>query len=427
MIWDMTEKIKAANDYKDRYSFHIDQCLKDVKSNLKPAPEDWNKNVKRVCVILTSSRGGSSLLKEVLSRNDQIVSLPGEEEPYYIMTRNVFPFGSESDGILKLKGKKTILDMMYNDLGVPVRSMNLAKIARDWNRRLIMQFPEIRFNHIDELVENCYGTSDSYEEGTELFLKALLGVKSGYYDVMKRNYDFIEEFKIEEPPFVVPGNKRPMTTDDLKSKVLLFKTPQNYCRPGIFEDMFPNAEIKYIHLTRGWAQSVNGLMDGWLSDTGFFSYNVDVIDEELTISGYSDVKKFGRKWWNFDLFPGWQQFTDTRLIDVCTRQWYSAHDWILNNYTPGLTVKFENFLSDKQGVLNQICSYIGIDPWFIDDLPDVMVTSKPKPYRWHKRKDELLDFITGANFRGRTNTGTHYMTTTMMRKLGYSTDPETWI
>ena len=109
MIWNMTEKIKKSNDYKDRYSFHIDQCLKDVKSNLKPAPEGWNENVKQVCVILTSSRGGSSLLKEVLSRNDQIVSLPGEEEPYYIMTRNVFPFGSESDGIQKLKGKKTIL------------------------------------------------------------------------------------------------------------------------------------------------------------------------------------------------------------------------------------------------------------------------------------------------------------------------------
>lgn len=427
-MWiNLKEKMREPNAYKSEYSALLDGALRDSLELCKEPRQDWNLDVKRVSVILTSSRGGSSLLKEVLSKSNHFVSLPGEEEPYYIMTKNLFPFGSESDEVSHLKNKEAILKLMYNDLGVPVNNMNLNKISRDWQRRLIYQFPEGRFPHVDTLVKNCYGTSDTYEEGTKLFLRALHGYKAGYYDISDTNSDYVEQFKIEEPPYVVPGNKRPLTTSDLSEKTLLFKTPQDYCRPGIFEYLFPNAEVKYIHLTRGWAQSTNGLMDGWLSDTGFFAYNVDCVnDVKLNIKGYSDVKRFGDKWWKFDLFPGWHHYTDTTLAKVCANQWLHAHQFIMKHFPEDiLRIKFETFLTDKQGVTDRICNYLGIDKIVVDDLPQVMITEKPKMFRWHKRKDELMTIWNQIGIR--PNTGFGAILRNTMLQLGYSKDPETWI
>ena len=427
-MWiNLKDKMREPSAYRTEYSKTLDSALEDSLELCKEPKKDWNGKVKKVCVILTSSRGGSSLMKEVLSKSNQFVSLPGEEEPYYIMTKNLFPFGSESDEVHHLKNKAAILKLMYNDLGVPVSNMSLNKISRDWQRRLIYQFPEGRFPHVDTLVKNCYGTSNSYEEGTKLFLRALHGYKSGYYDIVDKNSDYIEDYKIEEPPYVVPGNKRPLTSGDLEDKILLFKTPQDYCRYGIFEDLFPNAEIKYIHLTRGFAQSVNGLMDGWLSDTGFFAYNMDVInDVELNITGYSDIKRFGKKWWKFDLFPNWHLYSQAPLVDVCTQQWLNAHSNIVySGPKDTLRIKFENFLTDKQGTTDAICNYLNIESFHVDDLPQVMITEKPKMFRWHKRKDEIMDVWNALGIR--PNTGVGSQVRNMMRELGYSTDPETWI
>ena len=427
-MWiNLKEKMREPSDYRTKYGKILDSALEDSLNLCKEPKKDWSGKVKKVCVILTSSRGGSSLMKEVLSKSNSFVSLPGEEEPYYLMTKNLFPFGSESDEVHYLKNKAAILKLMYNDLGVPVSNMSLSKISRDWQRRLIYQFPEGRFPHVDTLVRNCYSTSKTYEEGTKLFLRALHGYKAGYYDITDTNSDYVEEYKIEEPPYVVPGNKRPLTTTDLEDKVLLFKTPQDYCRQGIFEDLFPNAEIKYIHLTRGFAQSVNGLMDGWLSDTGFFAYNMDLVNDlELNITGYSDVKRFGKKWWKFDLFPNWSSYIDAPLVDICTQQWWSAHSQIMyHGPKDPLRIKFENFLIDKQGVTDTICRYLNVQTFHVDDLPQVMITEKPKAYRWHKRKDEIMEVWNALGIR--PNTGLGSLIRNTMRALGYSTDPETWI
>ena len=427
-MWiNIEEQMRKPNKYRAEYTKILDKALDDSLEICKEPKKDWNGKVKKVGVILTSSRGGSSLMKEVLSKSNQFVSLPGEEEPYYLMTKNLYPFGSKSDEVSYLKNKAAILKMMYNDLGVPVTNMNISKISKDWQRRLIYQFPEERFPYVDILVKNCYSTAKTYQEGTELFLKALHGYKAGYYDVIKNNSDYVEKFKIEEPPYVVPGNKRPLTSSDFENKTLLFKTPQNYCRYGIFEDMFPNADIKYIHLTRGFAQSINGLMDGWLSDTGFFSYNMDVVEGiELNISGYSDVKRFGKKWWKFDLPNNWYMHTDDDLVGVCANQWWSAHSQILyHGPKDTLKVKFENFLTDKQGVVDSICKYLNMESFHVDDLPQIMITEKPKIFRWHKRKDEIMEVWNAVGFR--PNTGLGSLLRNTMRALGYSTDPETWI
>lgn len=378
---------------------------------------NWNEKIKNVTVVLTASRTGSSLMKTVLSMSNDVAYLSGEEEPYYIITENAFPFNSDSDAFKTIKNKQAVLDLMHQDLGVNTDDIDIDKITKDWQQRILLQFPgmgEETYKLIPTLVKNCYSTSN-YQEGTNAFLKALLGRKSGYYDFFNDGkFDFVENLKIEEPPFVVPGQKRALTEDDYENKVFVFKTPQDCYRIGIFEQLFPNAKIKYIHLTRGFAQTVNGLMDGWLSDTGFFAHNMDIVDTELKIKGYTDRKRFGTKWWKFDLPPNWRETTDKSLAEVCLNQWMQAHNHIIESDVDKMQIKFENFLLSPQYITKEITDYLGINPIEFTQLPMVMTTEKPANFRWHKRKDEIMDLISDD-------------VETLMNKLNYSMSPDTWI
>jgi hypothetical protein len=227
---------------------------------------------------------------------------------------------------------------------------------------------------------------------------------------------FAEPAKIEEPPFVLPALRRRCCTEaDAAGKMLLFKTPSDAYRPGLYQQLFPQAEIRYIHLTRGYAQCVNGLMDGWLSRTGFFSHDMARAGVRLQIKGYSDLCEFGQRWWKFDLPPNWRDFTGASLEEVCLNQWLSCHRHILDSGVTARHIAFEDFLSDPVGTLAQVSAWLGLGPSAdLDDLPVTMATETPAAGRWRKRLALLQPM---AQRRDVAQT---------MRDLGYRLEPEGW-
>jgi hypothetical protein len=390
---------------------------------------DLNLKVKRVCIILSGSRSGSSLLKTIVSKSKDIAYLAGEEEPYFILSRNGFPFNSDSDVIKTIDNKQHLLDCIFDEMGINCDNdeIDLKQIEKDWRNRMYLQDDRVEplllnyslfragFNH---LISDGF----NWNEINQITLKDYFNGDDtyGYYDIIPENTNFIKKedlnrFKIEEPPFVIPGWKRQLVESDLETKTLFFKTPQDCYRIGLFEELFPNAEIKYIHLTRGFAQSVNGLMDGWLSETGFFAHNMEVIDERLNIEGYTDKVVGGDRWWNFDLPENWREYKDKPLEEVCLNQWYSAHNAILESEVEALTIKFEDFLEKPQETLNYITEYLNISPIKSTKLPIVMATNTPSNFRWKKREDIIMKLSKQDKVID------------MMLKLNYSTNPETWI
>ena len=381
---------------------------------------DLNKKVKRVAVILTGSRSGSSLMKTVVSRSNDVAYLSGEEEPFFILSGNGFPWSSESDGFNTVKNKQHLLDNLFDDLGINDKVFNLSKTLHDWRNRILLQFPDISEDVIDYMlpkyVSKFYTEGTDYIEATQKLLFTLFKEQAGLYDVCDGKYDFMsQKFKIEEPPFVIPPQRRRFTEEDIEDKVLVFKTPQDCYRIGIFEQLFPNADIKYIHLTRGFAQTINGLMDGWLSDTGFFAHDVSIINEELNIPGYSDVKPFGKKWWKFDLPPNWKDYKDAPLHEVCLNQWYSAHSHILNSGKQVLHIRFEDFLTQPNITANRITDYLGINPINVDNIPVVMATEKPEQFRWMKRSALINELAQRSEVKE------------LMEALTYKMEPELWV
>ena len=407
----------------NEYFKRIENAILNVNSKLSDnnfikSSGNLNEKVKKAVVILTASRSGSTLMKSILSKSDRLAYLSGEEEPYYILTKNAFPW-TESDSFTDIKNKQYLLDLIFGDMGINIPFIDVRRTTYDWQKRILYQYPEIATDlHllVESTVHQTYGNSDNYEESTKRFIETLLPDKKGYYDLfIKERQPFTEAVKIEEPPFIVPSKKRSFTENDIDTHPLLFKTPQDCYRIGIFEKLLPNAEIKYIHLSRGFAQTVNGLMDGWISETGFFAHNMASQDIELNIDGYSNKYEFGKTWWKFDLPPNWREFINSPLEDVCVNQWHSAHNSILESGVHTMRVKFEDFLISPQEVVDDICDYIGIPRVEIDVMPIIMSTDVPGLYRWRKREKLILNLAKNKKIQD------------MMYRLGYSMNPDKWL
>ncbi len=393
----------------------------------------WRPLVRRVVVILCNSRAGSSLVKHVLAEHPDIASLDGEMEPYLALTGNSFGVHADSDAIGMLAQPDLLADNIFAELGVPSPTLPPPEQLKDrWRRRLLLQYPLLFIDPAQrrKLNDALDLALQSNKQQTESAILAAvfrdqpwrmnfydgqppsslrdfgLG-PSGYYD---------EPLKIEEPPFVLPRSyRRRFTIDDAASKILLFKSPSDAYRIGMHEQLFPNADIQYLHLTRGYAQSVNGLMDGWLSPKGFFAHDMARAGTALRIGGYSDATPFGRRWWKFDLPPNWRQFIQSELGDVCLNQWLASNEAILASGVPALRVAFEDFLDHPPAQLQRIGDLLGLSDLPLPArLPVTMATDAPGALRWRKREQALLDMGRRPPVRA------------MMEQLGYTMNPESW-
>ena len=229
---------------------------------------------------------------------------------------------------------------------------------------------------------------------------------------------------IEEPPFVTIS---PWQTAPQLDRPVIIKTPSNAYRLPFYRALFPDARLRLIHLTRNAAAAINGLYDGWRYPEGFYSIP---LPGQLNITGYSDVfPDFGRDWWQYDLPPGWQDWTDRPLESVCGFQWRSAHRAILqftadNPDVDVHRVRFEDLIGSTESArtaIDGLIDWLGITPdpplseTTLLTMPLVMSTDKPRHRRWFS-KATLLEPVLA-----RPDTGA------LMASLGYDPDPETWL
>jgi len=412
----------------------MDRSLLTIKSRRDVRRSELNLMVRRVAVILSASRGGSSLFKEALALHPRIASLDGELEPLLALSGNGFNHNSDSDHIDSVANAPELASTILDEISFASEQiLHPDLLLRKWKNRLALQFPSHfldagAYRRLEQSLEVALGQLDRSDRRSEAELQCLIlssvfsedPWRISYYDgnaAPDADFHFDEPLKIEEPPFVVPTlRRRPLTPADVRDTVLLFKSPSDAYRIGMYEQLFPNAEVTYIHLTRGFAQSVNGLMDGWLYPLGFFSHDLAKIGCELAIPGYSDRVPFGRKWWKFDLPPNWRKLTHAKLEDVCLNQWHSAHESILQRGVCSLRVTFEDFIADPAAVLKRSTDHLELPAMAPPrQLPVKMATEPPRSRRWHKRGAMLMDLGRRPEVRE------------MMGLLGYPMEADAWL
>ncbi len=224
---------------------------------------------------------------------------------------------------------------------------------------------------------------------------------------------------IEEPPFIPILRRNWPSPSRILNLPLLLKSSLNAYRLNFLRKFFPNAKIQIIHLTRNPAASINGLIDGWLH-WGFFSHNFKDRQVRLKIKGYSDRFPWGRYWWNFDLFDGWQDALNLPLEHICMYQWLNSHKHILNfkekfnkdkfnkdkfnkdkfNNVSWLQIRFEDLLNGRekrQKTYDRITNFLEINRLEAGSgrFPrgKVMTTAKPRPARWRDRATQILPLL----------------------------------
>ncbi len=170
---------------------------------------------------------------------------------------------------------------------------------------------------------------------------------------------------------------------------VLDKTPPNTYRIEYLAKAFPDAH--FIYITRDGITNISSLMDGWRAKQKFsFAFREQL---DLNIDGYSG------KIWKFTNPPGWENYTNKTLEEVCAFQWLSSHEHALNSFEKLEThrwtpVKYEDLVANPEKVIRELCMFIDI-PYegklkaLAEKPPVVSTNTKPDPNKWQKNKDRL--------------------------------------
>lgn len=179
----------------------------------------------------------------------------------------------------------------------------------------------------------------------------------------------------------------------LKEYRVIDKTPPNTYRVSYLAKAFPDA--KFIYITREWRSNISSLIDGWLSDRrfnfkfrSFYDYN-----KRLNIQGYPG------KVWKFTNPPGWEEYLDKPLEEVCAFQWISAHKYSMQSFdkldkSRWVQVKYEDLIANPEKIIRELCMFIDV-PYEAklkassEALPVVSTDSKPDTSKWKKNADRL--------------------------------------
>lgn len=404
------------------------------------------EHARTVVVIASSSRGGSSLLAEILRAAPGLAHFPAEINPALRLADLMFPCTpSGSDALEASDITPAALREVDRELSAqcgvpdaaPASDADRERYALHLACRLTMQWPGETFTldgvraWMREALDHPYDPVAFHATFLEAARRCHPCVDPLRYDLPTGLVGLLHNHVgppgaalIEEPPFVAVPPWRGLTAAELKTRPLVVKTPANAYRLSAIQALFPRARLRVVHLVRNAGASINGLYDGWRHH-GFFAH---ALEERLNIRGYSELGPWARHWWKFDLPPGWEALTTAPLLDVCAHQWSAAHQtvlgWLAAN--PGVDrfrLRFEDVVGPEERrrpTWEALEAWLGVplvDPLATvirDGLPPIMATERPQRRRWAMRSALLEPVLADAAIRE------------TMEALGYATDPAGW-
>ena len=412
--------------------------------------------IRHVVVVASSSRGGSSMLMELLRHSEHLLHLQAELNPFLVLAELGWPHsGVDSDRLEPSHLNPTARQILESELGREIGRRNYdaidaRRLARDLCWRLNLQWPnlDISLIQVQQWVGQVLGelTSQDNEKVMGIDLEALhLGliarvreafpvVDPWFYDIDPRRIaEAFPDLKeptgppsmglIEEAPFILAGPWSTPSSVDLATKPLVIKTPSNAYRLPFIQALFPSACIRVLHLVRNPAASINGLIDGWC----FRGFHAHRLQEPLTIPEYLDRRPEDAHWWKYDLPPGWQAFTSEGLPAVCAHQWASAHEAILDHLEQHdwdrARLRFEDLMAESEiriGHFRRLFEWLDVpleprmEHAIREGIPPVMATSRPRRRRWYERAEVLESIVAAPRIAA------------LAKRLGYG-EPDTWI
>jgi hypothetical protein len=333
---------------------------------------------REIVLLVSSSRGGSSMLTEILRRVDGVLSLPGEVNAHVVIAQLA---GGDRD---------VFREELARDVGRPVcdGEIDPSELTADVCWRLAAQWPRLPIDTERAARAVTQAMESVGADHTVAFTRAVLH-RVGT-DLHPAAYDIGDDGEppppsepvVEMTPYVGFRAWRRATPDELRSQPLVIATPRNAYRLEWLAELFPAACVRVLHLTRNPAASVNGLIDGWRSP---WFFNV----------------RARERWWKYDVPPRWQQLAEANLAQVAAEQWRSAHQAVLDTVTgtgmETLRLRYEDVVGEparREAAAVALAGFLGVDAGVmraavLAGVPPVMATAPPQRRRWSGSDNDL--------------------------------------
>ena len=173
---------------------------------------------------------------------------------------------------------------------------------------------------------------------------------------------FADSMQSETAPFTLPPLD-PVWAADTEGPVRLVDKDTGHCwRIPELSAGFPDAQ--FILIVRDPEDAMRSLMAGWRHPTWFFTYRLDT---PLNIAGYSDFAPWGQRWWNFNLFPGWESLVNSPIDEVADAQWCAAVTPIIEHGVPlieqgrAIVTTYKSLVSETRATLGAIAEFADLD------------------------------------------------------------------
>lgn len=201
----------------------------------------------------------------------------------------------------------------------------------------------------------------------------------------------------------------------LGSGRVLDKTCINVLRLPYLYRLFPKAKFIYIH--RDGRDNISSLMDGWRHDGHFrLSQFLGPCPEQVAINGgeFTD--------WSFFLPPGWRDYNQATLEEVCAYQWLTANRMALEakDLIPAeqwIQLRYEDLFERPVEMFRAVFERLDI-PFEqaierrcldLNRQPTSIVKGAPKRQKWKEHNPQAIERIMP-------------MIRPLMEELGYDTD-----
>lgn len=199
---------------------------------------------------------------------------------------------------------------------------------------------------------------------------------------------------------------------------VLDKTCINTMRVGYLHALFPKA--RFVFIQRDGRDNVSSMMDGWRlgrTDGGFgLEKFLGPSPDPVAING-GEFRE-----WHFFLPPGWRDYNQASLEEVCAFQWVSMNRLALDaaRLLPAdqwLQVRYEDIFERPVEMFREVFEHLGVP--FSDDMksycaslvarPTSVVKGKPARQKWKDNNPEAIERILPT-------------IAPLMRELGYDPD-----
>ena len=373
---------------------------------------DITRDARHVIIVAMSARSGSSWLVEQLKQSADIVHFRGELTTflrlYGLTNPKVTPVDESLNAADVDRVSNELRHCLNDEVGFQSNQIdNPDQFSKDILRRLSYQWPTLEINdRISEVVERHVNQKAlnstafdpvAFTQSLVTELASFCAIEPNFYDFGVEPAEHVDvqypfDFVLESPPFLLFSPWGRPTRQDILNKPIIIKSAGDVYRLGFYKALFPNADIRILHLRRNPAASINGLRNAWLSKK-YQSFPVG----KLNIEGYSNIASWRETWWKLDLFPGWEKYRNGNLLELCSGQWATAQEsvleWCANEDKTPFSVYYEQMVASAESrasIMNDLCDWLDVSKFPLQETRIMNASKQPRKAAWREQSTKII-------------------------------------